>query len=133
MSDDTRSTAITHGIRVTVQSRYVPEQSRPGAGRYVFAYHVRITNEGHRGKVVLKTRHWVITNQLGEIEEVRGPGVVGEHPELGPGEGFEYTSGAILKTARGSMRGSYRFRSGDGDDLDVAIAQFALAMPHTLN
>jgi ApaG protein len=133
MNDGTRSTAVTHGIRVTVQSEYVPQQSRPAAGRYVFAYRVHLKNESHDGTVVLATRHWVIENQLGEVEEVRGPGVVGQHPRLAPGDEYAYTSGAILETPRGEMKGSYQFRTADGSEIDVTIAPFSLAMPHSLN
>ncbi|MCB9599564.1 MAG: Co2+/Mg2+ efflux protein ApaG [Sandaracinus sp.] len=129
---DTRSEATTEGIRVVVQSQYLAQHSQPTAGRYVFAYRVRIENVDHPGAVQLRTRHWVITNQLGNVEEVRGPGVVGETPTLRPGEAFEYTSGAVLETPRGSMHGSYQMDVG-GRELDVRIAPFALAMPHSLN
>jgi ApaG protein len=134
MSDpSTRSEAVTEGIRVVVQSQYLAEHSMPTAGRFVFAYRVRIENVDHPGIVQLRTRHWVITNQLGKVEEVRGPGVIGEQPVLRPGEGFEYSSGAVLETPRGSMRGSYQMECADGRELDVTIAPFALAMPHSLN
>lgn len=130
---ETESTAITHGVRVTVQSQYVAGQSSPTMGRYVFAYKVRITNESAAEPVHLQTRHWIIRNQLGKEEEVRGPGVVGEFPRLEQGEAFEYTSGAILETPRGEMRGSYQMKRPDGSMIDVTIAPFALAMPFTLN
>jgi ApaG protein len=133
MVHDTSSEAVTQGIRVTVHSRYLPEQSAPQASRYAFAYHVRIINENHPATVQLRTRHWVITNQLGEVEEVRGPGVVGEHPRLEPGEGFEYTSGAVLRTPRGEMHGSYQFVRPDGSFVDATIAPFALLAPQALN
>jgi ApaG protein len=133
MELETRSESLTEGIRVTVESQYVADQSAPSAQRYVFAYRVRIVNENHPAVVQLSTRHWIIENQLGEVEEVRGPGVVGQHPRLGPGEGFEYTSGAVLQTPRGEMRGSYRFIRPDGNEVDAQIAPFALAMPHSLN
>ena len=130
---DTRSEAVTDGIRVVVQSQYLPQHSQPTAGRFAFAYRVRIENVAHPGTVQLRTRHWVITDQLGKIEEVRGPGVIGEHPVLRPGEAFEYSSGAILETPRGSMHGSYQMQLQDGGELDVRIAPFALAVPHSLN
>jgi len=118
---------------VTVHSQYVAGQSSPAMGRYVFAYKVRITNEASSEPVHLQTRHWIIRDQLGKEEEVRGPGVVGEFPRLEQGEAFEYTSGAVLKTPRGEMRGSYQMKLPDGSMVDVTIAPFALAMPFTLN
>jgi ApaG protein len=130
---ETESTELTHGVRVTVQSQYVAGQSSPGMNRFVFAYRVRITNESSEEPVHLQTRHWIIRDQLGEEEEVRGPGVVGEFPRLERGEAFEYTSGAVLKTPRGEMRGSYQMKLPDGSMVDVVIAPFALAMPFTLN
>jgi ApaG protein len=126
------STALTEGIRVTVKSVYVPEQSAPRAHRYVFAYTVRIANEGNE-PAQLKTRHWIITDANGKVEEVRGPGVVGHQPFLRPGEHFEYTSGCVLQTPRGEMRGTYQMHRPDGRVFDAEIAPFALALPHTLN
>ncbi|MFO0756123.1 MAG: Co2+/Mg2+ efflux protein ApaG [Byssovorax sp.] len=126
------STAITQGIRVTVSTVYVPSQSSPKEHRYVFAYTIRIANEG---TVVaqLKSRHWIITHGSGKVEEVRGPGVVGQQPSLKPGEHFEYTSGCILTTPRGSMRGTYQMVTASGQTFDAEIASFPLAMPHSLN
>jgi ApaG protein len=126
------SNAITNGIRVTVSSTYVPAQSAPKAHRYVFAYTVRIANEGTE-TAQLKTRHWIITDGNGKVEHVRGPGVVGEQPTLRPGEHFEYTSGCILETPRGSMEGTYQMHLRDGSQFDAAIAPFSLALPYTLN
>ncbi|MFT3773185.1 MAG: Co2+/Mg2+ efflux protein ApaG [Minicystis sp.] len=126
------STAITNNIRVTVSTVYVPSQSAPTAHRYVFAYTIRIANEG-TDTVQLKSRHWIITHGTGKVEEVRGPGVVGQQPVLRPGEHFEYTSGCVLETPRGSMRGTYQMHTSDGRLFDAEIAQFPLAMPHTLN
>ena len=131
ISDDV-STALTNGIRVTVKSVYVPEQSAPLMHRYVFAYTVRIANEGSEA-AQLRTRHWIITDASGKVEEVRGPGVVGHQPLLGPGEHFEYTSGCVLQTPRGEMRGTYQMHRPDGRQFDAAIAPFALALPHSLN
>lgn len=131
--EGTESRAITEGIEVHVRSVHVPDQSMPTAGRYVFAYRVRIANLSHPGSVQLRTRHWIIENQLGKSEEVRGPGVVGQEPRLEPGQAFEYTSGAVLETPRGSMRGSYQMEREDGSMLDVEIAPFALATPFSLN
>jgi ApaG protein len=126
------SSAVTEGIRVTVKSVYVPEQSSPRAQRYVFAYTVRIVNEGATS-AQLRSRHWVITDGNGKVEEVRGPGVVGQQPYLKPGDQFEYTSGCVLQTARGEMRGTYQMHRPDGSVFDAAIAPFALALPYSLN
>ena len=126
------SSALTEGIRVTVSSVYVPEQSAPAAKRYVFAYTVKILNEGVIA-AQLRTRHWIITDGNGKVEEVRGPGVVGQQPNLKPGEAFEYTSGCVLQTPRGEMRGTYQMHRPDGQMFDAAIAPFVLALPYSLN
>jgi ApaG protein len=126
------SNAITNGIRVTVSSNYIPAQSAPKARRYVFAYTVRIANEGTEA-AQLKSRHWIITDGNGKVEEVRGPGVVGEQPMLRPGEHFEYTSGCVLETPRGSMEGAYQMVRADGTEFDATIAPFALMLPYSLN
>jgi ApaG protein len=126
------SNALTNGIRVTVSSVYVPAQSAPKSRRYVFAYTVKISNEGEE-TTQLKSRHWVITDGNGKVEQVRGPGVVGEQPVLRPGEHFEYTSGCVLETPRGSMEGTYQMVRQDGSEFDAAIAPFALLLPHSLN
>lgn len=133
MSDDTHSDATTEGLRVEVQSYYLEARSQPAANRYVFAYRVRISNVAHDGPVTLKTRHWVITDQLGKREEVRGAGVVGEQPELAPGQSFEYTSGAMLQTPRGTMQGSYQMHRPDGRVVEARIAPFGLSVPFSLN
>ncbi|HLM74400.1 MAG TPA: Co2+/Mg2+ efflux protein ApaG [Polyangiaceae bacterium] len=126
------SSAITQGVRVNVSTVYVPSQSVPSEHRYVFAYTIRITNEG-TDTVQLRSRHWIITHGSGKVEEVRGPGVVGQQPVLRPGEHFEYTSGCVLETPRGSMRGTYQMQYQDGRTFNADIASFTLAMPHTLN
>jgi ApaG protein len=126
------SNTVTEGIRVSVRSQYVADQSVPTAQRYVFAYTVRIANEGAE-PAQLRTRHWIITDGTGKVEEVRGPGVVGQTPYLRPGEHFEYTSGCVLQTARGEMRGSYQMYRPDGRAFDATIAPFLLALPHSLN
>ena len=126
------SNAITNGIRVTVSSNYIPAQSAPKARRYVFAYTVRIANEGTEA-AQLKSRHWIITDGNGKVEEVRGPGVVGEQPMLKPGDNFEYTSGCVLETPRGSMEGTYQMVRADGSEFDATIAPFALMLPYSLN
>jgi ApaG protein len=126
------STAVTHGIRIVVISRYLPERSLPAAKRYVFSYTVRIINEGAQ-VAQLRSRHWLITDSTGKVEEVRGPGVIGEQPLLDPGDQFEYTSNAMLTTPRGEMRGSYEMVCPNGRTFDAAIAPFLLAPPHSLN
>ncbi|MGD0675295.1 MAG: Co2+/Mg2+ efflux protein ApaG [Polyangiaceae bacterium] len=126
------SSALTEGIRVTVRSSYVVDQSLPAARRYVFAYTVQIVNEGGE-PAQLRTRHWIITDGNGKVEEVRGPGVVGRQPYLRPGEEFEYTSGCVLQTPRGQMRGTYQMQRPDGREFDAVIAPFLLAQPHSLN
>src|SRR5881398_4008383 len=124
------STAITQGIRVSVKSRFLPEQS--GAGRYAFAYTVRIENLGSV-TAQLKSRHWIITDGNGKREEVKGDGVVGNQPVIRPGEKFEYTSGAVLQTPHGSMKGTYRMVTEDGRQFDADIAPFPLTQPGSLN
>ena len=126
----TMSVAVTQGIRVTVKSRFLPEQS--GSGRYAFAYTVRIENLGSVA-AQLKSRHWIITDGNGKREEVRGEGVVGNQPMLRPGEQFEYTSGAVLKTPHGSMHGTYRMVAEDGRQFDAEIAAFPLTQPGAVN
>lgn len=128
----TASSATTDGIVVNVTSTYVPEQSNPRARRYVFAYTIRIENQG-KSPAQLRSRHWIITDGVGKVEEVRGPGVVGKQPTLKPGEQFEYTSGCVLATPRGEMRGMYQMFRGDGSSFDATIAPFSLALPHSLN
>ncbi len=126
------STAVTEGILVTVRSAYVADQSVPLARRYVFSYTVRIENQG-AVPAQLRTRHWIITDGAGKVEEVRGPGVVGHQPLLRPGEHFEYTSGCVLETPRGEMRGTYQMHREGGQVVDAVIAPFLLALPHSLN
>jgi ApaG protein len=126
------STATTEGIRISVKSQYLADQSVPQTKRYVFAYTVTIANEGAE-PAQLRTRHWIITDGTGKVEEVKGPGVVGQTPYLRPGEQFEYTSGCILQTARGQMHGSYQMVRPDGRMFDAVIAPFLLALPHSLN
>jgi ApaG protein len=126
------STAVTRGIRVTVRSQYIPERSSPKAGQYAFAYTVRIANEGE-ATAQLQTRHWIITDGEGKVQEVRGEGVVGEKPVLKPGQAFEYTSWCMLATPHGSMRGTYQMVRDDGEPFEAQIAPFALALPYSLN
>ena len=128
----TSSSAETAGVLVEVQSRYVEEESLPMTRRFAFQYTITITNNGNE-VVQLRSRHWIITNGLGGVEEVKGPGVVGEQPVLSPGEGFRYTSGAVLPTERGTMRGTYQMHRADGAQFDAQIAPFSLERPHSLN
>lgn len=127
------SETVTRGIRVRVQPRYVPEQSDPDVGQYLFAYHITIRNEGG-DTVQLLSRHWVITDGEGHVNEVRGPGVVGYQPLLRPGEEFQYTSGCPLKTPVGTMHGEFTMQVQDREErFDARIAPFTLAMPRALN
>jgi len=116
----------------SAQAQQPASQSAPTAHRYVFAYTIRIANEGTT-TAQLRSRHWIITHGNGKVEEVRGPGVVGQQPVLKPGEHFEYTSGCVLETPRGSMRGTYQMHTPDGKVFDAEVASFQLAMPHSLN
>jgi ApaG protein len=122
---------VTEGVRVHVTSQYLPSHSSPVEGRYAFAYTVEIANQSAR-VVQLRSRHWVVSHGDGHVENVRGPGVVGEQPVLAPGESFRYTSGCIIRTPRGTMHGTYSMVSKN-ETFDAAIAPFALEMPHSLN
>lgn len=119
------SDTVTEGVRVRAAAQYVPAQSDPDHGNYVFVYRIAIANEGS-DTVRLESRHWIILDARGDRRDVRGPGVVGEFPELAPGERFEYTSACPLPTEWGTMEGSYRFRRSNGEPFDVAIARFFL-------
>ena len=126
------SEAVTHSIRVEVMSKYSPENSRPLQDVWVFEYTVRITNQGAE-TVQLVSRHWVITDGLEHIEEVKGPGVVGEQPVLAPGESFKYSSWCPLKTPTGMMHGTYQMTRAGGTDFDIEIAPFALKARYIVN
>ena len=121
-----------YAISVTVQTKFLREQSAPDDNRYVFSYTIRIANAGSVGAKLL-TRHWIITDANGKVQEVRGDGVVGEQPWLRPGDDFNYTSGAVLETAVGTMRGSYHMLADDGRHFDAAIPQFTLSIPRTVH
>ena len=121
-----------HKIRIDVETSYLGEQSDPGEQRYVFAYTITIRNEGGLPATLL-TRHWIITDANGGGKEVRGDGVVGEQPRLEPGQGFRYSSGAVLETPVGTMQGSYQMIDGQGQRFDAPIAPFRLAMPGILH
>lgn len=126
------SETVTRGVRVTVKPEYLPHQSDPRGGLWMFAYHIRIRNEGP-DPVQLMSRHWYITDSTGRVEEVRGPGVVGEQPLLRSGEHFDYTSGCPLPTPMGTMHGAYQMVGQGGERFDAAIAPFTLAEPLSLN
>jgi ApaG protein len=126
------SEAVTKGIRVQVQSEYAAEKSRPAQNEWFFLYTVTISNEGPE-PVQLVTRHWIITDGTGHIEEVRGPGVVGQQPTLQPGESFEYTSGCPLATPFGMMEGTYQMVAASGEQFDAKIAPFTLSEPYTVH
>ena len=119
----------TRAIEITVKPFYLEEQSEPDDSHFVFAYHIRIQNNG-QDVVQLLNRHWQITDGRGRIQEVRGPGVVGEQPVLRPGEAFEYTSGCPLNTATGIMVGTYEMETLDGERFDVDIPAFSLDAPY---
>lgn len=126
------SEALTRGVRVTVRSEYSPEKSEPSRNQWFFLYTVAISNEGTE-TVQLLTRHWLITNGTGHIDEVRGPGVVGKQPTLKPGESFEYTSGCPLPTPFGVMEGTYLMVTEAGERFDAKIAPFTLSEPYTVH
>jgi ApaG protein len=118
-------------IRVDVETSYLPEQSDPQERKFVFAYTITLRNEG-RVPAKLLTRHWIITDANGKVQEVRGDGVVGEQPHLQPGQGFRYSSGAMIETPVGAMQGSYQMVADDGARFEAPIAPFRLAMPGIL-
>lgn len=118
-------------IRVDVETSYLEEQSDPRERKFVFAYTITLRNEG-RVPAKLLTRHWIITDANGKVQEVRGDGVVGEQPHLKPGQGFRYSSGAMIETPVGAMQGSYQMVADDGARFDAPIAPFRLAMPGIL-
>ncbi len=126
------SEAVTHGVRVRVASSFDPLRSRINENQWFFLYTITIANEGTR-RVQLMSRHWIITDESGHIEEVRGTGVVGEQPMLEPGESFEYTSGCPLPTPTGTMQGTYQMRTDSGDTFEAEIAPFLLSEPYLVN
>ena len=126
------SEAITRGVAVTVRSFYVAERSDPAQDYYFFAYRVRIANVGDE-TVQLVSRHWIITDGENAVEEVKGPGVVGEQPVLEPSQAFEYTSACPLSTPVGTMQGTYQMVFKNGESFDAEVAPFTLAAPNALN
>ena len=121
-----------NNIRVDVEIRYIEDQSNPEQNYYVFAYTITIQNKGQQSAQLL-TRHWVITDSNQKVQEVRGDGVVGEQPLLKPGEQFVYTSGTMLETAVGTMKGSYQMLADDGLQFDATVDEFVLSTPRVLH
>jgi len=128
----TMDTEKEHNITVEVETDYIEGQSEPDNERYVFSYTITIRNEGGAPAQLL-SRHWLITDANGNVQEVKGEGVVGEQPHLNPGEGFQYTSGAMITTPVGSMQGTYQMVTDQGDEFDTEIPAFTLAIPRTLH
>ena len=128
----TRSEMVTEGLRVQVEARYSAEHSDPGHSQWFFLYTIRLRNEGDRTCQLL-SRHWIIRNGTGKVEEVRGPGVVGQQPILAPGQSFEYTSACPLVTSFGVMQGTYQMVTPGGDHFEIAIAPFSLHEPYAIN
>ncbi len=131
-SDDTDTDAASYRILVDVETQFIDEQSDPEVGRYVFAYTITMHNRGEHA-ARLMTRHWLITDANGKVQEVIGEGVVGKHPYLRPGEDFRYSSGAILETPVGAMQGSYQWIADDGQRFQAPVSPFTLAIPGALN
>jgi ApaG protein len=119
-------------IQVEARPAFLADQSDPAKGQYVFAYTIRITNTGNVTAQLI-SRHWIITDGEHRVQEVKGLGVVGQQPVLKPGESFEYTSGASLPTAVGTMHGSYQLVAEDGHSFEAPIASFTLSVPRTLH
>ena len=124
--------AASQEIRISIETRYLPEQSQPEQNRYVFAYTISITNTGTSAARLMR-RHWIITDANNKKREVHGDGVVGEQPRLQPGEIYQYTSGACLETPIGCMQGAYDMISDDGMEFKAAIPAFTLSMPRILH
>ncbi len=124
--------AKKYEVRVEVATSYLPEQSDPGEDRFVFSYTITITNVGNMPAQLI-SRHWLITDADGSVQEVRGLGVVGHQPLLQPGEHFQYSSGSALATPVGTMKGSYQMVAEDGTQFEAPIAEFVLSMPRTLH
>ncbi|TCK19327.1 ApaG protein [Thiogranum longum] len=125
-------TTDSYDIKIDVETHYIEEQSLPEQGRYVFAYTITIENCGNVPAQLLR-RHWVITDSNNRVQEVKGEGVIGEQPHLKPGENFRYTSGTMLETPVGSMKGSYQMVADDGVEFDADIPPFSLSIPRILH
>lgn len=126
------SEALTQGVRVEVESEYISDQSDPQNQFYFFAYHISISNEGAE-PVQLINRHWVITDGDGKVEEVKGPGVVGDQPNLDPGDSYSYSSFCPLKTPMGTMKGTFEMQLESGERFDAEVAEFKLEPQYTLH
>jgi ApaG protein len=126
------SESSTRGVSVSVLSEYAPDRSRPAQQQWFFLYTITITNNTEE-TIQLLSRHWIITDGSGHVEEVKGPGVVGQQPVLAPGEAFTYTSGCPLGTPFGKMEGTYQMVSRSGQFFDVTIAPFTLSEPYTVH
>ena len=126
------SKAVTRGVRIEVSTEYDPSRSFPAHNRWFYLYTVEISNDGSE-TVQLVSRHWIITDATGHVEEVKGPGVVGESPVLQEGESFQYTSGCPLTTPYGTMHGTYQMVTAAGDRFDAQIAEFVLGEPRSLH
>ncbi len=124
------SEAVTRNVRVHVESEFAPGRSSPAENKWFFLYTIRITNESAE-TVQLLSRHWLITDAMGEVREIKGPGVIGKQPVLEPGESFEYTSGCDLNTPFGTMRGTYQMVTSEREDFEVEIPAFTLTEPYT--
>ncbi len=124
--------AKKYQIEIVAEAHYIPEQSDPAINRHVFAYTIRLRNTGNVSAQLI-SRHWMITDAEGHVQEVRGLGVVGHQPLLSPGESFEYTSGCQLATTVGTMRGSYQMTAEDGVQFEAPVAEFLLSMPRVLH
>ncbi len=121
-----------HGLVIQTLVNYLPEQSDETGNRFVFSYTITITNLGPSSAKLI-SRHWIITDAQNNVQEVRGQGVVGEQPLINPSQSFEYTSGTVLTTQVGTMRGSYQMQDEDGTEFEVAIPQFVLSVPRVLH
>lgn len=126
------SPSETYRIAVEAVAEFIPAQSNPDEDHFVFAYHITIRNTG-TVPARLVSRHWVITDGTGKVQEVHGQGVIGEQPLLAPGEAFRYSSGSVLETAVGTMHGSYQMEASDGHRFEAEIPPFMLAMPRVLH
>ncbi len=120
------------GIAIQVSTQYLQQQSDPGRPSYAFAYTITILNNRDQ-PVRLLSRHWIITDQNGKVDEVKGNGVVGQQPTIAPGQSYQYSSGAVLQTEIGDMHGSYTMQDADGALFDAPIPLFVLAVPHMLH
>ena len=123
---------LKHDIKVDVETAFIPEQSNTDANRYVFSYTITIRNQGSLPARLLN-RHWIITDANGKVEEVRGPGVVGEKPYLKPGQYFRYRSGTVLETPVGAMEGDYEMLDDEGERFLAPIPAFSLRTPNTVH